>query len=122
MTDTFVRALRNSLSNWKQHQLYQITQDDQDTVRLNEYLKMTSLAYNMLKNYVEKDGNAHLDSSLVPFVEVLGDTRRLSRDQKLVLQEYMFRDLIEYPFTYNTQLINSFDKTNALNTNIIPNK
>lgn len=121
-SDDFIWQVRHAISKWKEAQLIHVTQDDQDTTRLNGYLKITALAYDMIIQYLDSDGEKKVDSSLYPILHSLGHVSSLSRDQEMLLREYLFRDLVEYPFTYNTELINSFQKKNVLDTNIIPNK
>ena len=120
--DAFIQQVRDTLTKWKQAQLVETTEDDQDTTRLNGYLKITALAYDMLIKYLDSNGQTKVDPSLYPVVHSLGHLSSLSRDQEMLLREYFFRDLIEYPFTYNTRLINSFQTKNVFDTNIVPNK
>ncbi len=121
-SDAFIRKVRDSLAKWKQTQLMNSTQDDQDTTRLNDYLKVTAVAYDMLIQYLDSDGQKKVDSSLYPILHSLGHLSSMTREQEILLREYLFRDLVEYPFTYNTALINSFETKNVLDTNIVPNK
>ncbi len=120
--DSFLEEVRQALLRWKQQQLQTSVKDDQDTQKLNLYLKETAIAHEMLTDYIQSKNRSVLDPSLDDVVNAIGDLSALSRDQRMLLNEYLFRDLIEYPFTYNTRLINSFQQKNALNTNIIPNK
>ena len=117
-----LRNIRIAVARWKQAQLFQSIQEDQDTTKLNDYLKITALAYDILKNYVQTGNESRLDDSLIMITSQIGPVDSLSRDEKMMLQEYLLRDLIEYPFTYNIELSNSFKKKNILDTNIIPNK
>lgn len=121
-SDEFIENIRGSLALWKQEQLKEAIHEDQDTTKLNQYVKMTALAYDMLKGYVSSNGKNRVDPALATILQAIGSLDTLSRDERMLLQEYLFRDLIEYPFTYNTRLINSFQKRNAVNTNFVPNQ
>ena len=52
----------------------------------------------------------------------LGDPTTLSMDERIQILQSLFRDLIEFRFTYDTTLINSFTPEEVLDTNIISNK
>jgi hypothetical protein len=121
-SDQFLRNVRAAITQWKQSQLQNSVQDDQDTTKLNLFLEQTAVAYKNLKQYLESESYDLSDFSLSPILEAIGNKHQLSHEEEVLLREYLFRDLIEYPFTYNTTLINSFRTTNALNTKIVPNK
>jgi hypothetical protein len=121
-SDQFLRNVRAAITQWKQSQLQNVVKEDQDTSKLNLFLKQTAVAYDSLKTYLESPTNTVSDISLSQILTVIGNKTQLTDEEDMLLREYLFRDLIEYPFTYNTTLINSFQKTNALNTKIIPNK
>lgn len=121
-TNDFVQNLRGAISLWKQQQLSDTIKEDQDNGKLNDYLKITALAHEMLKQYIESEGQAEMDPTLNPIVQSFGNLSGLTSEQRMLLDEYIFRDLVEYPFTFNVGLINSFEKRNILNTNIVPNK
>ncbi len=91
-------------------------------MKLNDYIQMASMAYYMLKDYLDSDGKSTVDPILKPILDVIGPPSELTDEERLILDSYLFRDLVEYPFTYNTSLINSFDEIDVLNTNIVPNK
>lgn len=121
-SDQFLRNIRGLLGHWKQQQLMEAIHDDQDTTKLNQYIKMTAFAYNMLNQYIKSNGQSKFDVSLGDILQAIGNVELLNREERMLLQEYFFNDLIEYPFTYNTSLINSFQKRNAVNTNFVPNQ
>lgn len=121
-SDQFLRNVRTAIVEWKQSQLQNSVKEDQDTSKLNLFLKQTAVAYDNLKTYLESPNNAVSDASLSQILAAIGNKADLSDEEDMLLREYLFRDLIEYPFTYNTTLINSFQKSNALNTKIVPNK
>ncbi len=76
----------------------------------------------MLKNYIQTHGKSQVDSMLKSILESIGPVDDLSLEEEMLVEHALTHDLLEYPFTYNTSLINSFQKSNILNTNIIPNK
>jgi hypothetical protein len=118
----FLRSLRASIAKWKQEQLHDITQDYQDTTKLNQYIQLTGIAYTMLKEYLDTQGKHKVDSLLNSIIDAIGPLNELTMEEQMLVEDALTHDLLEYPFTYNTLLINSFDKQNVLNTNIIPNK
>lgn len=120
--DEFVRNVRKTVLQWKQKQLLSSLQDEQDTMKLNEYIKLTALTHEMLKKYIKSDGKSPVDPILSDIVQSIGSPSSLTPEEEMLIEDSLFRDLVEYPFTYNTALINSFDKRNVLNTNIVPNK
>jgi hypothetical protein len=119
--DTYIRNVRTAVAKWKQHQLGNVVQEDQDTTKLNSYLKLTALAHQMLKDYLDSN-KSQVDPLLNEIISIIGPVSGLTSEEMMLLDDYLFRDLVEYPFTYNTQLINSFEKRNAFNTKIVPNK
>ena len=121
-SDVFLQDIRSSLKLWKQTQLVELTKEAQETIKLNDYIQMASMAYYMLKDYLDSDGKSTVDPILKPILDVIGPPSELTDEERLILDSYLFRDLVEYPFTYNTSLINSFDEIDVLNTNIVPNK
>lgn len=118
----FLRNFRSVLAKWKQDQLQDITQDYQDTMKLNLYIQLTGKAYNLLKDYLNKQNRYKVDSLLESIVDAIGPVEELSMEEQMLVEDALTHDLLEYPFTYNTNLIDKFDKRNILNTNIIPNK
>ncbi len=121
-TNDFVRNLRGAISIWKQQQLTDSIKEDQDNGKLNDYLKITALAHEMLKKYIDSQGKTQIDPILNTIIESFGNLSGLTSEERMLVDEYIFRDLVEYPFTFNVGLINSFEKRNILNTNIVPNK
>lgn len=111
---------RKALSKWKQTQLENIIGEDQDTLALNSYLKRTSEQYEDMKNYIEENKKSdRLDKELLAMV---GNPQEFSTDTRINILHTLFRDLIEFPFTYDTVLINSFNEDEAVKRNIVGNK
>ena len=121
-SEQVLRNVRAAVAKWKHSYLQTSVKDDQDTTKLNLFLQQTANAYHTLKEYLDSPTASISDPSLQIILEAIGDKHALSQDDEMMLQDYLFRDLIEYPFTYNTSLINSFERTDVLNTNIVPNK
>lgn len=111
---------RRVISQWKQKQLETLIGDDQDTLKLNAYLKKASEAYTDMKAYIEENKKkTTIDKVLL---EALGDPTSFSTDTRINILHTLFRDLVEFPFTYDTTLINSFDGEEVLDTEIVGNK
>jgi hypothetical protein len=119
--DDYIRNVRATVATWKQTQLLDSLQDDQDTTKLNGYLKLTALAHQMLKDYVTSN-KSQSDPLLRDIVNAIGPISGLTSEELMLLEDSLFRDLVEYPFKYNTNLINSFEKRNTFNRKIVPNK
>jgi hypothetical protein len=119
--DDYIRNVRATVATWKQTQLLDSLHDDQDTTKLNGYLKLTALAHQMLKDYVTSN-RSQSDPLLRDIVNAIGPISGLTSEELMLLEDSLFRDLVEYPFTYNTNLINSFEKRNTFNRKIVPNK
>jgi hypothetical protein len=111
---------RRVLSAWKQKELNDIIGENQNTLALNAYTKKTADVYYALKDYID-EGSA-LTINEPELTDVLGDPETLTLDERLQILQSLFRDLIEFRFTYDTELINSFNPEEKLNTNIVPNE
>lgn len=117
--DQTADAFRMALSQWKQKQLDTILGDKQNTTALNAYLKKTKDLYERMKNFIEKNtSSGNIDSELLT---TIGNPANFSTNTRINILHTLFRDLIEFPFTYDKTLINSFTDEEALETNIIPN-
>jgi hypothetical protein len=120
--EQYFRNVRTAVAKWKHSQLQASVKEDQDTSKLNDFLRQTAIVYHVLKDYLDSKDAPLSDESLSGILNAIGDKRELSYEDRMILQDYLLHDLMEYPFTYNTSLINSFQPTNILNTNIVPNK
>lgn len=114
---TRVDTFRKAISSWKKNQLDTTIGEEQDTLLLNAYTKKTADLYYSLKNYIEN--NTALSVTDNTLNEALGDPTTLTMDERIQILQSLFRDLIEFRFTYDTTLINSFRSEEALDTNII---
>jgi hypothetical protein len=114
-------AFRNALAVWKATQIKDILRDEQDTSALNVYLQSAANLQSTVESYI--NGNTKIASSIPEsFRTILGNIRSMPSDLRAEVSYSLFRDLIEFPFTYDTNLINSFQADEVLKTNIIPNK
>ena len=136
-TNGKIDDFRKALSQWKQNQVDSILGENQDTLILNEYLKKTGKLYNQLQSHIEmgvpldtttktRGGAAtfaaQTNTDLQEILTFMPDTANLDRDTRTQLLHILFRDLVEFPFTYDTQYTNSLQKDEAFNTNILSNK
>lgn len=118
-----VQAIRTAVLQWKKALLNEMTKDNQDTLVLNEFRnELTSLFYllrDVMEGYdVSPDLEEHEVWGLIQEYFPLHDGI-----ERIDLTHTLFRDLVEYPFTFNTKLINAFLKKNSLqDAEILPNK
>lgn len=107
-------AFRARLLDWKTKHIDEITRQNQDQTVLNTYLKEAADLYKSIREKVEgrSQGNV-LDFDLDTF----------SGMERADLLSSAYSDLVEFPFTYKKELINSFSKKNSLEgAEIIPNQ
>lgn len=112
-------AFRKAISQWKQQQLDTIIGDKQNTTALNVYLKKTKEMYSNITNFIET--NVSSDRIDITLRNALGNPNEYNTNTRINILHTLFRDLIEFPFTYDKVLINSFQNDEAVQTNIIPN-
>jgi hypothetical protein len=114
-------AFRKALAEWKATQLKDILKDEQDTTALNAYLESTANLHSAFESYMY--GNTKITATLPESLRsILGDVHTIPSDLRTEILYSLSRDLLEFPFTYDTNLINSFQADEVLKTNIIPNK
>lgn len=113
-----VTAFRTAIATWKRDTLNSFTENQQDPTKLNSFLtNLTTLYYEFLKVL---EGNRpsrvllehplwkRLNSSDTQFFPVQSPLNRT------VFKQILFRDLVEFPFTFNLELIDSFPEKNSL--------
>lgn len=118
-----VDEIRIQVLTWKKKLLNAMTKDNQDTLVLNEFRnELVSLFY-LLRDVLDgyepsKELKSHeLWQVLEGYFPLHDGIERID------LTHTLFRDLVEYPFTFNTKLINGFLKKNSLeDAEILPNK
>jgi hypothetical protein len=107
-------AFRAKLLEWKEKHIDTITRESQDQTILNTYLKESATLYKRIRDTLEgrsQDNDLNLD---------LDTTSGMERADLL---SAAYSDLVEFPFTYDKKLINSFPKKNSLEgAEIIPNQ
>jgi hypothetical protein len=119
-TNTHTDKFREALSRWKQNQVDSILGENQDTIILNTYLKKARTLYSMLHDYIELGKPLVEDNSIQELVSSLPS--EMDMDTRITILHFLFRDLVEFPFTYDTIYTNSLNTEEALNTNILSNK
>jgi len=107
-------AFRAKLLEWKSKRIDEITRQNQDQTVLNLYLKEAANLYKSIREQLEgrSEGNIlNLDLSMVSGME------------RADILSAAYSDLVEFPFTYKKELINSLPKKNSLEgAEIIPNQ
>jgi len=108
---------RAKILEWKKKQIDNVTRESQDTTVLNKYLRDSADLYKTIKDKLEGRteliGGGGIDYNL----NVSSGMERAN------LLSAAYSDLVEFPFTYSKNLINSFPKTNSLeHAEIIPNQ
>jgi len=107
-------AFRAKLLEWKSKRIDEITRQNQDQTVLNSYLKEAANLYKSIREQLEgrSEGNIlNLDLSMVSGME------------RADILSAAYSDLVEFPFTYKKELINSLPKKNSLEgAEIIPNQ
>lgn len=121
--DERVSAIRNRVILWKKKTLNALTKDNQDTDVLNTFRnELVSLFY-LLRDTMEgfdpsDELKAHeLWSTIQEYFPLHDGIERID------LTHMLYRDLVEFPFTFNSKLVNGFLKQNSLkDAEILPNK
>lgn len=109
-------AFRAKILEWKKKQIDDITRESQDTSVLNTYLRDSAALYKAIKDKLE--GRTEIVGRGLDF-----NMNVASGMERANLLSTAYSDLVEFPFTYNKNLIDSFPKTNSLeHAEIIPNQ
>jgi hypothetical protein len=108
-----LNTVRDAIKNWKQREM------DKNTLKENESKGLSSL-----RNYVSKSSELYYDlntflktsknneknmkdSLYVNIVSSIGNPGSLTSHLRTLLNHYLERDLVELPFTLETNMINS---------------
>jgi hypothetical protein len=111
-------AFRAKLLEWKSQRIDEITRENQDQTVLNKYLKEASDLYKSIREKLEGRAEFSGGASVPDF-----DLNALSGMERADLLSAAYSDLVEFPFTYKKELINSLPKKNSLEgAEIIPNQ
>lgn len=118
-----VDTIRQIVLQWKKKLLNSITKDNQDTLVLNSFRNDLAAIFYLLRDVMEGyDPTPELEShslwaNLKQYFPLQDGIERID------LTHILYRDLVEYPFTFNSKLINAFLKKNSLeDAEILPNK
>ena len=118
-----VKAFRNEILKWKKQLLNEITDDNQDTLVLEIFRNELNGIFYLLRDVLdgeepEEELRAHeVWQRVEKFFPLQDDIERID------LTHTLYRDLVEFPFTFNRKLINAFIEKNSLeNAEILPNK
>lgn len=95
--------LRNAISTWKQNTLDTDTETTQKNKVLTDYVKKASALYRVLKDSLENQEVGEQNE----MIDIINKNRG-SSDFCIEADSILFRDLIEFPFTYDAHVINSF--------------
>jgi len=107
-------AFRAKLLEWKSKRIDEITRQNQDQTVLNSYLKEAADLYKSIRDKLE--GRAEFSDSDF-------DLDTVSGMERADFLSAAYSDLVEFPFTYKKELINSLPKKNSLEgAEIIPNQ
>jgi hypothetical protein len=118
-----VDEIRTHVLTWKKKLLNAITRDNQDTQVLNEFRNELVLFFDLLRDVMEGyEPTPELESYEI--WSTIKDYFPLHDGiERIDLMHALYRDLVEFPFTFNTKLINAFLQKNSLeNAEILPNK
>lgn len=118
-----VNEIRNHVLSWKKRKLNRMTKDNQDTLVLNKFRnELVSLFY-LLRDAMEGyEPSSELQSHEV-WTTIKDYFPLHDGIERIDLTHILYRDLVEFPFTFNSKLINAFLKKNSLeNAEILPNK
>jgi hypothetical protein len=123
--ETKKNEFRTVLLHWKKSFLSELTKEAQDTTVLNTFLKECAILFYELRNVIEgqKARRALVSHPIWKRIQKLHIFPVQEPLLRMELSQIIFRDLIEFPFTFNSRLANSFMNQNSLeHTQIVPNK
>jgi hypothetical protein len=118
-----VNEIRSHVLTWKKKLLNAMTKDNQDTLVLNEFRNELVSFFYLLRDVMEGyDPTPELESHEV-WATIKDYFPLHDGIERIDLTHSLYRDLVEFPFTFNSKLINGFLKKNSLeNAEILPNK
>lgn len=118
-----VDAIRTHVLTWKKKLLNAMTKDNQDTLVLNEFRNELVSFFYLLRDVMEGyEPTSELESHEL-WLTIKDYFPLHDGIERIDLTHTLYRDLVEFPFTFNTKLINAFLKKNSLeNAEILPNK
>lgn len=111
-------AFRRTITTWKRESLNSFTENQQDATKLNSYLaKLTSLYFEFLRVLEGNRSSAALQQNSLWIALTTGETKFFpvaSPLDRTVYKQILFRDLVEFPFTFNTDLMDRFPDKDSL--------
>jgi hypothetical protein len=125
--DDRIEEFRQRLAKWKKAHLDEITKDNQQTTALNKYIDDCSDLYFLLRDVLEGHP-ASIQLRNHSLWKQVGGTQNgffpvRSPIDRTEMNQVIFRDLVEFPYTFNTKLTNAFPRRNSLeDAEIIPNE
>lgn len=124
--DTRIEDFRQRLATWKKLHLDGITKNSQDTTALNTFTNDCSDLYFLLRDILEGRRPSETLKNHSLWKQIGGQKNGVFPVQSAIdrteLNHLIFRDLVEFPYTFNTKLINSFPRRDSLeDAEIIPN-
>ena len=109
---------RNTIANWKKQQLNKTTEEQQDVTKLNKFIDDCSALYVELRDVIDGKKPSRALENHPLWKQIGGDRNNYFPIQspldRAEMSHIVFRDLVEFPFTFNTSLINSFPRKNSL--------
>lgn len=124
--DARVEDFRQRLATWKKQHLDTVTKDNQHTTALNSFTTDCSELYFLLRDVLEGHPPSATLRNHSLWKQIGGQQNGIfpvqSPMDRTELNQVIFRDLVEFPYTFNTKLINSFPRRDSLeDAEIIPN-
>ncbi len=113
-----LESFRQTLADWKKQELNSLTTDEQDVQKLNKFIDNCSQLYLELRDVIDgKKPSQSLENH--PLWKQIGGKQNAyfpiqSPLDRAEMSHLVFRDLVEFPFTFNTRLINSFPRKDSL--------
>jgi hypothetical protein len=108
-----VNTVREAVKNWKQREMDKNTLKENNTKglgSLRNYVSKSAQLYYDLNTFMSTSKNNEKnmkDSLYVSIVSAIGNPGSLSFNLRTLLEHFLQRDLIELPFTLETNVINS---------------
>lgn len=125
--DSRIEEFRQRLAAWKKQHLDTITKNNQHTTALNTFTNNCSDLYFLLRDVLEGRPPSETLRNHSLWKQIGGQQNGFfpvrSAMDRTELNHVIFRDLVEFPYTFNTKLINSFPRRDSLeDAEIIPNE
>ena len=124
--DPDVELFRDLLSKWKEESLEALTESSQNPQQLEVYTKECYKLYTILQEILKSDVRKpinyenNLDLPLLSFLREKQKKEDFSTAFLTELSHVLTRDLIDCPFTYDTDAIDTM--TESIDTEFISNK